>query len=1180
MGASEWTARRAWVVIALWVVVALLSAPLASKLNDVVVTEERGMLPENVESIKAQEAIARVNGGASAEPSAIIVVDGVEVGPDLYFEIAGDWGKVRWGGANHTSWVDVAGAVYSKALEGYLQAVNGTVAALEGYRALWLATLNATSQLRELAGLVNATASLAARADEAYAGYYQALAGLASATPQLLNALQGAVLLCGDVSRLYASTLFDVVRAEFLLENATRAYEEGVLTDDDVARVVEASNLTELGIPPLSPDLVRAVFNYTTSIGGPGAFNNTHAARLAGLILEESPVLPAEAKSYVGLLAAAASERLAGIPDLRGLPAQGPQGVAELYRVVWSVVADARLDAIERYGAALAEERGSPLVALAYEELAARNCSSGAVAEALRAAYARYLESTGIPPLAAEALAAAAAQGNASREVAARAALATVAAGAAAQGAPGFLVEALNSTRAVEVLLELDPNASGAIAGDPRLALEAAARILEPLAGQWGVSPEVIRSLAAGGDPEELAVELVASRAPAEARPLLDYFKANGVPEGEDEFLEAARQVLASQLAGQLAQAGIPASAAGAVVDAALRVYRGESTPEAEASRLAAEALKAAWPSLEEELRGVLVSRDGRAFLVLLFNAGYEDAERVKADIRSLFESHGYTVDVKATGGVVTEKQMREAALEDVERSDRYSMILVLVILALILESVVAVLLPFTGIGLGLAAALGLAYVLAKDGAITVTSMSRTIMFSTGLGLGIDYATFIARRFREELAVRRDPRLAAAAALRASARPVLAGAATAAIGFGSLGLAWDFPFLRSIGESVPLAIALVVAASLTFIPALLALVGGSRILWWPRHPSNGGGSRAQRRPGALGALATRGAPVLVALVLVALVPAVYVHAGFKGSHDLTIMMPEGVESLEGLRLINERFDPGVVYPIYVVPSSPGKAGEVAEALKGLSCISRVEVYNASGGAYVVAVPSVNPLSSEGVECARQARRAAHSVDPGSLVGGMAAVNLDLEELLNERFYHRVLPAAVSLMFASMLLAYGGVAVALAAVAAVAIAAEYSIALTIYYFQSVEGSPVPWYLPITVFTAILGVGMDYNSFSISRAAEECLRECSREAVARAVSRAARLVLGLAAIMAGAYGGLVLSKTPGLRMTGASLALGVIFAGILAGVALTPALIALMGRGAWWPWGPKAEVEEAG
>ncbi len=1166
MGLPEWITRRAGIVILAWIVVAVLAAPLAAKLSEVMVTEETGFLPPTAESVKALEAVR--GGGARAEPDAIIVVSGVRVEPGLYWSIADSWRGIDWRGASVTSWIDVADSVYSKAFEGYVEGINQSLAAIEGFKALWLGVLNASSQLHDLAELVNNTATLLAQADMAYAGYYQAMAGLAQAAPQLRVALEGAVALCTNVSRAYTGMVFDVVRAEFLLENVTMAYQTGELTAADVARVVAASNMTQFGVPPLDPTVVYAVFNYTLSIGGPDAFNNAHAAMAAAWIFTQSPLITQEAAVYVSVLANLTAGLLQSVEDPRILAAQGPQGVLTLYNMVEYAVNQVKVEAVKVYGNVLAEAQGSPLIAVAYEELAARNCTPDAVYEALESAFIKYMEAQGIPPEAAEIIAPPAAKGAAPKSLAARAALDTVARSAAEQGAPEFLVLALTSTNAVNVLVELDPNASGAIAGDPQLAAEAAARILEPISGEWGVDPAVIRQLAAGAYPAVLALELVKAEAPPEAAPLLEAFREKGVPRDEQGLLELATPILVQGAV----EMGIPRAQAEEAVSAAVKVYLGESTLEEEASELAASVPEEAWPKIMEELRGSLISRDGDAFLVLIFNTSYDDVIKIKDEIKKLFESKGYNVDVKATGKVVTEKEIREAALEDVRKSDTYSMVLVFIVLAIVLESIVAVFMPFTGIGLGLAVALGLAYLLARTDALTVTTISRTVMFSTGLGLGIDYATLISRRFREERARRGDRREAAAAALRASARPIVAGAATAAIGFGSLALAWDFPFLESIGTSVPLSIALVAAVSLTFIPALLAIIGDSRILWWPGKPSTPGSGRGSL---GLGSLVVRGAPVLLALVLVALVPAVYVHAGFKGSHDLTIMMPEDTESLEGMRLINEKFDPGVVYPFYIIPSDNGDVEELAKAVESLGCISKVGVENSTDNIYIIAVSSVNPLTAESVGCARQVREAAHKVDPGSLVGGMAAVSLDLEEILNARFYHRVLPAAVVLMFLSMLLAYGGVATALAAVAGVTIAAEYAIAASVYYFQNVEGLPVPWFLPITVFTAILGVGMDYNSFSISRAAEECLRDCSRDAVGRAVSKAALLVMGLALIMASAYGGLMLSRIPNLRMMGAALSLGVLFAGILASVALTPALIALLGRRAWWPWGPKAE-----
>ena len=1161
MGLAGLIARRAGLVIAVWVLAAALAAPLAARLDEVLVAEEAGLLPPTAESIRALEALEVA--GARAEPDAILLVSGVPVDLGTFWSLADEWESIDWRGAGRLSWVDVALEAYSTALEGYSEAVNASLEALRGAVELWEGVREAAERLEGLAALANATASAMAAAGEAYAGYYSALAQLAAAAPGLREALEGGALLCSSVPPAYASVLFDVARAEFYLENLTDAYQAGALDEGDVAVVVAASNLSWAGIPPLDPRLVGAVYAYTASIGGPGAFNNTHAAILAGEVLaSQAP----EAAGYARALAGAVAAALRDAPDLRGLAAAGLEGLRQLNATAYTAAHQARAAALEAYGSLLAAEAGSPLIEAAYRALAAMGCSPEAVPGALVEAMEAFLASQGIPEPAASELAAAAAAGNTSKRLAARLALETVASQAEARGAPAELVEALRSPAAVEAILELDPDATGALAADPRLAARAAALTLEPLAGGT-LGPGLLEALALGeADPEEAALGLAAAGAPPEAAPLLEAMRASGVPETLEDAIELAVEVVAGQAAGA------PPGEALEAARAAARVLLGESTVEEEARRLAARALEAAWPGLLEEITGSLVSRDGDNFLVLLFNVTYDDAAVLKAEVAGALAEAGYGARVLATGGVVAEREIREAALEDVERSDLYSMVFVVVVLALVLQGIVAIFLPFTGIGLGLAAALALAYLLASRDAITVTTISRAIMFSTGLGLGIDYAALVSRRFREELAAAAGPREAAERALKASARPVIAGAATAAIGFGSLALAWDFPFLKSIGSTVPIAIAMVALASLTFTPALLAIAGGSRLLWWPSRPGQAGPGAVGER---LGSAVARAAPALLLLSIAWLPLAVLVHAGFQGSHDLTIMMPEGTESLEALRVVSEEFDPGVVYPIYVVTTGPEAAGRVAGALESLACIARARVEDAAGASIVVAVPSVNPLTAEGVDCARQAREAAHAADPGSLVGGMAAASLDLEVMLNERFYGRVLPAAVALMFLSMLAAYGGVAVALAAVASVAIAAEYAIAATVYYFQEVAGSQVPWFLPITVFTAILGVGMDYNSFSIARAAEECLRDCSRRAVARAVSRSSLLVLGLALIMASAYGGLTLSSIPNLRMMGTALALGVLAAGALAGLTLTPALIAALGRRAWWPWGPRAE-----
>ncbi|MEB3846173.1 MAG: hypothetical protein GSR83_03895, partial [Desulfurococcales archaeon] len=62
MGAAGFIARRPLVVIAIWIIVAAASAPLFMKLNNVLVTQEQGLLPPNTESQIAAKLVKNITG--------------------------------------------------------------------------------------------------------------------------------------------------------------------------------------------------------------------------------------------------------------------------------------------------------------------------------------------------------------------------------------------------------------------------------------------------------------------------------------------------------------------------------------------------------------------------------------------------------------------------------------------------------------------------------------------------------------------------------------------------------------------------------------------------------------------------------------------------------------------------------------------------------------------------------------------------------------------------------------------------------------------------------------------------------------------------------------------------------------------------------------------------------------
>src|SRR6185312_10443306 len=194
-----------------------------------------------------------------------------------------------------------------------------------------------------------------------------------------------------------------------------------------------------------------------------------------------------------------------------------------------------------------------------------------------------------------------------------------------------------------------------------------------------------------------------------------------------------------------------------------------------------------------------------------------------------------------------------------------------------------------------------------------------------GLGLGIDYSLLLTNRFREEL--RRGASVEQAVSTTAATAGVatLISGGTVMIGFGALMLS-RLNVLWSMGLGGVIVVAASVLASLTLLPALLALAGrrvDSLALPFTRGRDtrrfwHGLAATVMRRP----ALFITG--VLV-VVLVLASPAQNFYPGVVGAESL----PPGDQSFTADRLLREQFGRTQHEPILVVAS--GVAGEAQAA---------------------------------------------------------------------------------------------------------------------------------------------------------------------------------------------------------------------------------------------------------
>ncbi|MFE6819482.1 MMPL family transporter, partial [Streptomyces sp. NPDC057675] len=181
------------------------------------------------------------------------------------------------------------------------------------------------------------------------------------------------------------------------------------------------------------------------------------------------------------------------------------------------------------------------------------------------------------------------------------------------------------------------------------------------------------------------------------------------------------------------------------------------------------------------------------------------------------------------------------------------ALVTVLLILLLVYRSVLLPLIIIVGAVLSLALACAVVYVLADHDVVRVDGQVQGILSILVIGAATDYALLLAARYREELARRDGERVPAMrAALRQSAGPITASAATVALALLAL-LFSDLTNNRALGPVGAIGIVCAVLSTLTFLPAVLVLLG--RAAYWPSKPrpseSEGGGHGIWRRVAAL-----------------------------------------------------------------------------------------------------------------------------------------------------------------------------------------------------------------------------------------------------------------------------------------------------------------------------------------
>jgi RND superfamily putative drug exporter len=233
--------------------------------------------------------------------------------------------------------------------------------------------------------------------------------------------------------------------------------------------------------------------------------------------------------------------------------------------------------------------------------------------------------------------------------------------------------------------------------------------------------------------------------------------------------------------------------------------------------------------------------------VTLKYEAASDKAIKTVGDVRTVaHDSAPPGTEALVGGSSSVFKDINAAVNHDYRTVFPVAAVLIMIILGLLLRSVVAPWYLIASVGLGFGATLGTTvWIFGRgDGLIFLLPI---IMYLFVVAIGTDYNILMIARLREEAQEGREPREAAAEALKHAGPTIGAAGFILAATFATLMLSGN-DFLTQMGFTV--AFGILVAAfvmAMFFTPSLTALIGHAA--WWPGHADRGTAKSFTSGPG-------------------------------------------------------------------------------------------------------------------------------------------------------------------------------------------------------------------------------------------------------------------------------------------------------------------------------------------
>ncbi len=482
--------------------------------------------------------------------------------------------------------------------------------------------------------------------------------------------------------------------------------------------------------------------------------------------------------------------------------------------------------------------------------------------------------------------------------------------------------------------------------------------------------------------------------------------------------------------------------------------------------------------------------------------------------------------------------------------SEALGILAAIVILVLAFGSVLAMGLPIGTALIGLGIGVSLAAMVSN--VIGMPDFTTSMMAMIGLGVGIDYALFIVTRYREGLHDGLSVEDSIVEAVDTSGRAVLFAGITVIISLLGLYIV-GLQFVTGLATGAAIGVAVMLIASLTLLPSLLAMVGrrietttrsalislsaliiggfvsviiknafpialglivliATQLLSIPMHSLRRALEPRKRKPHNetfwfrwsrfVQHRPWRALTGAVIVLVTCAIPLFNIRLGFSDTGNA----PESTTMRRAYDLIAEGFGPGMNGPLIIaVQGDKASTGdeitplvETISEVPGITLAYPMPLEKPGDVGVIIAYPTTSPQDEATTKLVHNLR---DNVIPTSgynaLVGGRVAMAVDFADYIGRRL-PMIIGAVLLFSFLLLLAVFRSILVPLKAVVMnlLSIGAAYGVIVAIFQWgwgKDLIGvgreGPIDAWVPMLLFAIVFGLSMDYEVFLLSRIKEE-------------------------------------------------------------------------------------------